>query len=103
MPPDRTPPEILDSYPMPLFFGDKYIWPGLSVMAGYNAEREPIIRAYEQGERLHHRSCTIPSGATDMQAAIALLLAYSVISLAPAGDHHAQSEDRRLSLRRGPL
>ena len=27
-PPDAMPPEILDSYRMPLFFGDKYIWPG---------------------------------------------------------------------------
>ena len=49
LPPDATPPEILDSYPMPLFFADKYIWPGLSAVAGRNAEGEPIVRAYEQG------------------------------------------------------
>ncbi len=27
-PPGRVPAEILDSYPMPLFHGDTYIWPG---------------------------------------------------------------------------
>ena len=32
-PPETTPPEILDSYPMLPFFGDKYIWPGLSTSA----------------------------------------------------------------------
>ena len=49
MPPEGMPPEILDSYPMPLFFGDKYIWPGLSAATGRNAEGKPIVRAYEQG------------------------------------------------------
>jgi 5-(hydroxymethyl)furfural/furfural oxidase len=49
MPPDATPPEILDSYPMPLFYGDRYIWPGLSATGGRNAEGKPIVRAYEQG------------------------------------------------------
>ena len=48
-PPEATPPEILDSYPMTLFFGDKYIWPGLSAAAGRNAEGKPVVRAYEQG------------------------------------------------------
>ena len=48
-PPEATPPEILDSYPMTLFFGDKYIWSGLSAAAGRNAEGKPVIRAYEQG------------------------------------------------------
>ncbi|HEY6602853.1 MAG TPA: GMC oxidoreductase [Xanthobacteraceae bacterium] len=48
-PPEATPPEILDSYPMPLFFGDRYIWPGLSASAGRNAEGKPVVRAYEQG------------------------------------------------------
>ena len=47
-PPDATPPEIFDSYPMPLFFGDKYIWPGLSAGAGRNGDGKPIVRAYEQ-------------------------------------------------------
>ncbi|MBR0841199.1 GMC family oxidoreductase N-terminal domain-containing protein [Bradyrhizobium liaoningense] len=48
-PPEATPPEILDSYPMPLFFGDRYIWPGLSAAAGRSAEGRPVVRAYEQG------------------------------------------------------
>jgi len=48
-PPEATPPEILDSYPMTLFFGDKYIWPGLSAAAGRNAEGRPVVRGYEQG------------------------------------------------------
>jgi 5-(hydroxymethyl)furfural/furfural oxidase len=47
-PPDDTPPQILDSYPMPLFFGHRYIWPGLSVATGRSAEGKPIVRAYEQ-------------------------------------------------------
>ena len=48
-PPEATPSEILDSYPMPLFFGDRYIWPGLSAAAGRNAEGRPVVRSYEQG------------------------------------------------------
>ena len=32
--PGAEPAEILDSYPMPLFFGDRYIWPGLTASAG---------------------------------------------------------------------
>lgn len=48
-PPEATPSEILDSYPMPLFYGDKYIWPGLSAAAGRNAEGRRIVRGYEQG------------------------------------------------------
>lgn len=48
-PPDSTPPEILDSYPMPLFFGDRYIWPGLTASAGRTADGNPVTRAYEQG------------------------------------------------------
>ena len=32
--PGAEPAEILDSYPMPLFFGDRYVWPGLAVSAG---------------------------------------------------------------------
>jgi 5-(hydroxymethyl)furfural/furfural oxidase len=39
-PPDATRSEILDSYAMPLFFGDKYIWSGLF---------EPPKDVYEQG------------------------------------------------------
>jgi 5-(hydroxymethyl)furfural/furfural oxidase len=48
-PPEATPSEILDSYPMPLFFGDRYIWPGLSATAGRNTEGKPVVRSYEQG------------------------------------------------------
>lgn len=48
-PPDSIPPEILDSYPMPLFFGDRYIWPGLTAAAGRTADGNPVTRAYEQG------------------------------------------------------
>jgi 5-(hydroxymethyl)furfural/furfural oxidase len=48
-PPDATPPEILDSYPMPLFFGDKYIWPGLTATAGRTTDGKSIVRPYEQG------------------------------------------------------
>ncbi|CAG9185199.1 5-(hydroxymethyl)furfural oxidase [Cupriavidus laharis] len=32
-PPGAVPAEILDSYPMPLFFGDRYIWPSLQARA----------------------------------------------------------------------
>ncbi|WP_225150421.1 GMC family oxidoreductase N-terminal domain-containing protein [Bradyrhizobium sp. NBAIM08] len=46
--PAAMPPEILDSYPMTLFLGDKYIWPGLSAATGRNAEGKPVVRAYEQ-------------------------------------------------------
>lgn len=48
-PPEATPAEILDSYPMPLFFGDRYIWRGLSAAAGRSSEGKPVVRAYEQG------------------------------------------------------
>ena len=48
-PPDAVPPEISDSYPMPLFHGDRYIWPGLTATAGRTADGVPVVRAYEQG------------------------------------------------------
>lgn len=48
-PPDAIPPEILDSYPMPLFFGEKYIWPGLKTSASKTRDGRPIVRSYEQG------------------------------------------------------
>ena len=48
-PPDAVPPEISDSYPMPLFHGDRYIWPGLTATAGRTADGAPVVRAYEQG------------------------------------------------------
>lgn len=44
-PPGGVPPEILDSYPMPLFHGDKYIWPGLTATVSSRAGP----RVYEQG------------------------------------------------------
>ncbi|MFC3338349.1 GMC family oxidoreductase [Paracandidimonas soli] len=44
-PPGQVPDEILDSYPMPLFHGDKYIWPGLTARTSGKAEAP---RAYEQ-------------------------------------------------------
>src|SRR3712207_5984831 len=45
-PPGAVPPEILDSYPMPLFYGDRYIWPGLTALA---SARASSARVYEQG------------------------------------------------------
>lgn len=48
-PPENMPAEILDSYPMPLFFGDRYIWPGLNATAGRSSKGKSIVRAYEQG------------------------------------------------------
>ncbi len=48
-PPGAEPAEILDSYPMPLFFGDRYIWPGLTASAGRARDGRKFSRAYEQG------------------------------------------------------
>lgn len=45
-PPDAVPSEILDSYPMPLFYGDKYIWPGLKART---SPRVAGAKPYEQG------------------------------------------------------
>jgi 5-(hydroxymethyl)furfural/furfural oxidase len=47
--PGTEPAEILDSYPMPLFFGDRYIWPGLTAAAGRARDGQTFSRAYEQG------------------------------------------------------
>ena len=47
-PPGEVPPTILSSYPMPLFEGDRYTWPGLKVSA--HATRLPM--RYEQGRVL---------------------------------------------------
>src|SRR4051794_20481437 len=44
-PPGAVPADILDSYPMPLFRGDRYIWPALKVRA--TATSPPKV--YEQG------------------------------------------------------
>jgi 5-(hydroxymethyl)furfural/furfural oxidase len=48
-PPGAEPAEVLDSYPMPLFHGDRYIWPGLTATAGRVGNAPAISRAYEQG------------------------------------------------------
>lgn len=48
-PPGRVPPEILDSYPMPLFHGDRYVWPGLDAAVTTDAAGRQRRRAYEQG------------------------------------------------------
>ncbi|HEY1609400.1 MAG TPA: GMC family oxidoreductase N-terminal domain-containing protein, partial [Paraburkholderia sp.] len=44
-PPGAVPAEILDSYPLPVFCGDTYIWPGLTARATTTA----APRVYEQG------------------------------------------------------
>ncbi|MBA9065667.1 5-(hydroxymethyl)furfural/furfural oxidase [Methylobacterium fujisawaense] len=48
-PPGRVPAEILDSYPMPLFHGDTYIWPGLDAAVTRDSRGRMRRRAYEQG------------------------------------------------------
>ncbi len=45
-PPGDVPSEILDSYPMPVFCGDAYIWPELKAQATRGAP----ARVYEQGK-----------------------------------------------------
>jgi 5-(hydroxymethyl)furfural/furfural oxidase len=45
-PPGAVPGEILDSYPMPVFCGDTYIWPELKAQA----TRGAAPRVYEQGK-----------------------------------------------------
>lgn len=44
-PPGAVPAAILDSYPMPIFCGDTYIWPELKA----SATRTAAPRVYEQG------------------------------------------------------
>ncbi|PRX25019.1 5-(hydroxymethyl)furfural/furfural oxidase [Paraburkholderia sp. BL18I3N2] len=44
-PPGKVPAAILDSYPMPVFCGDEYIWPQLKA----SATRGAAPRVYEQG------------------------------------------------------
>lgn len=48
LPPGAEPAEILDSYPMPLFFGDRYIWPGLTASVERGKDGPAVSRAYEQ-------------------------------------------------------
>jgi len=43
--PGQVPAEILDSYPMPLFCGDRYIWPELKAKATATSP----LKVYEQG------------------------------------------------------
>lgn len=44
-PPDAVPAEIRDSYPMPLFCGDRFIWPALKARATATSP----LKVYEQG------------------------------------------------------
>lgn len=44
-PPGAVPSEILDSYPMPVFCGERFIWPQLQATATHGA----APRVYEQG------------------------------------------------------
>ncbi len=44
-PPGAVPAQILDSYPMPVFCGDTYIWPDLKA----KATKTSAPRVYEQG------------------------------------------------------
>lgn len=48
-PPGRVPDAILDSYPMGLFHGDRYIWPGLQAQVTHGRDGRSSVRAYEQG------------------------------------------------------
>lgn len=48
-PPGQVPPEIEDSYPMGLFHGDRYIWPGLKAVTSRTRSGEALHRSYEQG------------------------------------------------------
>lgn len=48
-PPGRVPDAILDSYPMGLFHGDRFIWPGLQVQVTKGRDGQASARAYEQG------------------------------------------------------
>ena len=51
-PPGAEPAEILDSYPMPVFFGDRYVWPGLTASTGKAKDGQILSRTYEQGRVL---------------------------------------------------
>lgn len=48
-PPGQVPEALLDSYPMALFHGERYIWPGLSASTTRAADGRVLSRAYEQG------------------------------------------------------
>lgn len=48
-PPGAVPEAIRDSYPMPLFHGDTYIWPGLDAAVTRGPDGQARRRPYEQG------------------------------------------------------
>ncbi|MFG1432912.1 GMC family oxidoreductase N-terminal domain-containing protein [Xanthobacter sp. V2C-8] len=48
-PPGAVPEPIADSYPMGLFHGDRFIWPGLSAFTTRRQDGTRGSRAYEQG------------------------------------------------------
>ncbi|MGU3539873.1 GMC family oxidoreductase [Methylobacterium sp. A54F] len=48
-PPGAVPEAIRDSYPMPLFHGDTYIWPGLDATVTRGPDGRARRRLYEQG------------------------------------------------------
>lgn len=48
-PPGDVPAPIADSYPMGLFHGDRFIWPGLAALTGTRGDGTRGSRAYEQG------------------------------------------------------
>lgn len=48
-PPDQVPAAIADSYPMGLFYGDRYIWPDLVASTCHTRQGQVLRRLYEQG------------------------------------------------------
>ncbi|RXQ99143.1 GMC family oxidoreductase [Pseudoxanthomonas composti] len=48
-PPGQVPAALLDSYPMALFEGERYIWSGLRAATTRGADGRRLARAYEQG------------------------------------------------------
>ncbi|MCG5236747.1 GMC family oxidoreductase [Xanthobacter oligotrophicus] len=48
-PPGAVPAAIADAYPMGLFHGDRFIWPGLRAFTTRRADGSRGTRAYEQG------------------------------------------------------
>ncbi len=49
--PGAEPAEVLDSYPMPLFFGDRYIWPGLDRICRAGRKRRGGFARLRAGAR----------------------------------------------------
>ncbi|WP_029002663.1 GMC family oxidoreductase [Azorhizobium doebereinerae] len=48
-PPGAVPAAISDSYPMGLFHGDRFLWPGLTARTTTRPDGTAGVRAYEQG------------------------------------------------------